>query len=148
MTHTIVTTNWQTHHKPLRHIRDLVFIIEQKVPVEDEWDDKDETAVHFLVSDAERPIGCGRVLIEGDLLHIGRVAILENYRNRGIGRDLMQHMLKWCKQQHPQRKIYLHAQTSRKGFYEHLDFVAKGDIFMDAGIEHIEMWYQHQGSKL
>jgi predicted GNAT family N-acyltransferase len=142
LTYHIITTNWQTDRESLRHIRDQVFINEQKVPIEDEWDNKDETAIHFLASNAEGSIGCARVIVEENLLHIGRVAILSGYRNKGIGRHLMQYVLTWCKQQNLQAGIYLHAQTSRIGFYEHLGFAAKGDIFMDAGIEHIEMWFQ------
>jgi len=144
MTYNIISTHWTTHREALREIRDQVFIREQKVPIEDEWDGKDETAIHFLVSNAEGPIGCARVLIEENLFHIGRVAILRNYRNQGIGRHLMQFVLTWCLQQNLNYRIYLHAQTSRIGFYEHLDFTAKGDIFMDAGIAHIEMWYQNR----
>lgn len=143
MTHSIIQTNWQTHHESLRHIRDVVFIHEQQVPIADEWDDKDETAIHFLVANTQGDaIGCARLLIEENLLHIGRVAILSEYREHGIGRQLMQFVLAWCAQQHPDFKIYLHAQTSRIAFYEHLGFVAQGDIFVDAGIPHIEMWYQ------
>ncbi|RYY76148.1 MAG: GNAT family N-acetyltransferase [Gammaproteobacteria bacterium] len=144
MTYNIITTNWQTHREFLREIRDQVFIQEQQVPVADEWDDKDETAKHFLVLDNDgKPVGCARVLIEKNLFHIGRVAVLAKYRKLGIGRELMQHVLLWCRQQNSEHSVYLHAQTTRMEFYEHLGFVAQGDIFMDAGIEHIEMWYQH-----
>lgn len=144
MTFTIIPTNWQTHRETLRKIRDLVFIQEQQVPVADEWDDKDETAIHFLATNTEgHAIGCARLLIEENALHIGRVAVLADYRHQGVGRYLMQRLLTWCKQQNPALNVYLHAQTSRKAFYEHLGFAAKGDIFMEAGIAHIEMWYQN-----
>jgi len=143
MAYTIILTNWQTHHESLRHIRDEVFIREQNVPIEDEWDDKDEAAAHFLaVSDQGNGIGCARVLIEESAFHIGRVAVLMEYRKQGVGRKLMQHVLSWGRQQNPKYDVYLHAQTTRTGFYQHLGFIEQGDIFMDAGIEHIEMWYQ------
>lgn len=143
MTHTITQTNWQTHREYLRHIRDVVFIQEQQVPFADEWDDKDETAIHFLVSNTEsNAIGCARLLIEENVLHIGRVAILHEYREQGIGRHLMQFVMAWCARYHPHLKIYLHAQTTRIAFYEHLGFVPQGDVFMDAGIPHIEMWHK------
>lgn len=104
----------------------------------------DETAIHFLVlNDLHQAIGCARLLIEGDFFHIGRVAVLAEYRNQTIGRQLMQFILCWCKQCNPARKIYLHAQISKLQFYEYLGFVPYGNIFMDAGIEHIEMWYQY-----
>lgn len=143
MTHTITQTNWQTHREYLRHIRDVVFIQEQQVPIADEWDDKDETAIHFLVRNTEgNAIGCARLLIEENVLHIGRVAILHEYREQGIGRHLMQFVMAWCARHHPRFKIYLHAQTTRIAFYEHLGFVPQGDVFMDAGIPHIEMWHK------
>lgn len=147
MTYAITTTNWQIHRQSLRHIRAVVFIQEQQVPVADEWDDRDEAATHFLVVNSEgTPVGCARVLIEKELFHIGRVAVLAEYRKKGIGRRLMQFVVDWCMQQHPHFKIYLHAQTSRIGFYEYLGFTTQGDIFMDAGIEHIEMWHHHHGA--
>ena len=143
MTYTITATTWQIHRESLRHIRHVVFIHEQQVPIADEWDDKDETAIHFLVSNIQGDaIGCARLLIEENLLHIGRVAILREYREHGTGRQLMKFILEWREQQYSHLKIYLHAQTSRIAFYKHLGFVAQGDVFMDAGIPHIEMWYQ------
>jgi len=143
MNHSITTTNWQTHRESLRRIRDVVFIQEQQVPIADEWDDKDETATHFLVANPQgEATGCARLLIEGTLLHIGRVAVLAEYRQQGVGQQLMQFVLAWCAQQQPAFKIYLHAQTSRIAFYERLGFVVHGDVFMDAGIPHIEMWYE------
>ncbi len=143
MTHTITQTTWQTHRESLRQIRDVVFIHEQQVTIADEWDDKDETAIHFLVTTTQGDaIGCARLLVEENLLHIGRVAVLGEYREHGIGRQLMQFVLVWCAQYHPDFKIYLHAQTTRIAFYKHLGFVAQGNVFMDAGIPHIEMWYQ------
>lgn len=145
MTHTIIPTNWQTHQQLLREIRELVFIQEQQVPIADEWDDKDETATHFLVTAAAgKAIACARLLVETHanqtLYHIGRVAVLTEYRQQAIGRELMTAVIAYCKQAQPDYKIYLHAQTTRQRFYEHLGFAACGEVFMDAGIPHIEMW--------
>ena len=143
-TYSILSTDWKNHREALRKIRDVVFIHEQNVPIEDEWDNKYEAAAHFLVVNvAGDGVGCARVLIEENMFHIGRVAVLAEYRQHGIGRELMQHVLSWCQQQNPEFGVYLHAQITRIAFYEYLGFVAQGDIFMDAGIEHIEMWYQH-----
>jgi len=145
MIYKITTTDWQTNQTSLQHIRELVFIQEQHVPVTDEWDDKDETATHFLVFTAEgKAIACARLLVEDcagkSVFHIGRVAVLVDYRKQSIGRELMRTIIAYCNAQNPGYKIYLHAQTSRQRFYEHLGFVADGPIFMDAGIPHIEMW--------
>lgn len=149
MTYTIIPTNWTTHQQQLREIRELVFIQEQAVPVADEWDDKDESAVHFLVcTEQNDAIACARLLVENRgnqlLCHIGRVAVLAKYRNQGIGRNLMNSIIAYCQQQYPEHLIYLNAQTSRQDFYAHLGFTARGAVFIDAGIPHIEMWHSSQ----
>jgi predicted GNAT family N-acyltransferase len=143
--YTIIPTHWQQHHQLLKKIREQVFIQEQQVPVADEWDAKDDTAIHFLVNtDAGKAVACARLLLESDghqnLCHIGRVAVLADYREQGIGRTLMVTIINYCKNAHLDYKIYLHAQTTRQRFYEHLGFAARGAVFMDAGIPHIEMW--------
>ena len=141
----IIATDWQTHGQELRAIREQVFIQEQQVPIADEWDDKDETAIHFLVQNARgEAIACARLLLENQsLLHIGRVAVLKAHRHSGVGRQLMHELVAYCKEHHVGCPIYLHAQTQRQTFYEHLGFVARGSVFMDAGIPHIEMWCGH-----
>jgi predicted GNAT family N-acyltransferase len=138
---TIKPTNWQTDAEPLSLIRRRVFIEEQHVSEDDEWDQQDTHAIHFLVlHNTAGAIGCARVLIENNhRYHIGRVAVLAQYRQQKIGRRLMQFVLAWCQQQNPDYTIYLHAQTTRITFYEHLGFITQGDVFMDAGIEHVEM---------
>lgn len=141
----IKSTDWTTDREALINIREKVFIQEQKVSLDDEWDNKDEAATHFLaLLENGEAIACARVLWEDNYFHIGRVAVLAEYRNQTIGRQLMQYILLWCKQQKLDFKIYLHAQTSRISFYEYLGFMAKGDVFMDAGIEHIEMWWNRK----
>jgi len=145
VTFTIIPTHWLTHQQPLREIRERVFIQEQQVPIADEWDDKDETAIHFLVNTAAgKAIACARLVVEThanqNLIHIGRVAVLAEYRHQGTGRELMAVIIRYCKGEYPGYKIVLHAQTTRQRFYEHLRFVACGEVFMDAGIPHIEMW--------
>jgi len=66
------------------------------------------------------------------------------FKSKTGGRQLMQFILHWCNQKMPDFKIYLHAQTSRRMFYEYLGFVVQGDVFMDVGIEHIEMWWNRK----
>ncbi|GGY66730.1 GNAT family acetyltransferase [Cellvibrio zantedeschiae] len=146
MTYTFISTDWKARQQQLREIRELVFIQEQAVPVADEWDDKDESAIHFLVlTPQNNAIACARLLIENRqnqlLCHIGRVAVLSKYRNQSIGRNLMNSIITYCQQQYPEHLIYLNAQTTRQDFYEHLGFSARGAVFMDADIPHIEMWH-------
>lgn len=143
----ISPTHWQTDKSSLIAIRETVFMREQNVSAEDEWDGKDDDAIHLLVLNAEgEAIGCARILSETQqadtCFHIGRVALLKDWRNRGIGRQLMQSAIAWCQQQAPAAPIFLHAQTARVSFYQRLGFASQGDIFIDAGIPHIEMWYK------
>ena len=105
-TFTITQTTWQESQQALSMLRTTVFMDEQHVSAEDEWDGKDEHALHFLVSDSKgQAIGCARILIEThnakSCFHIGRVAILKAHRNQGIGHQLMQTTIAWCQQQHP-----------------------------------------------
>lgn len=144
----IFITDWQTHSANLIKIRTAVFMQEQHVSAADEWDGLDEHAIHFLVLSAHgEAIGCARLLCEAAgenrLYHIGRVAIIRSFRNQGIGHQLMQFVIAYCKQTAPENTIYLHAQTDRRHFYETLGFIAGGDEFMDAGIPHISMHLAH-----
>lgn len=118
---------------------------EQHVCATEEWDGLDEHAIHFIVlSTIGTIIGCARLLHETSgethCYHIGRVAILKPFRNQGIGHQLMQFVIDYCKKNAPYNHIYLHAQTERRRFYERLGFIAEGDEFIDAGISHISMY--------
>lgn len=148
MLSTITPTTWEHHQADLISIRTTVFIQEQHVSAADEWDGLDEEALHFLaLAENGEAIGCARLLIEPapdtsekkPLYHIGRVAILKDFRNQGVGHQLMQSVLAYCKQTAPENCVYLHAQTERRHFYETLGFIADGNEFMDAGIAHISM---------
>ncbi len=145
---TIIPTSWQQHQADLIKIRTDVFMHEQQVSAADEWDGLDEQAIHFLALSATgEAIGCARLLHETSgknaLYHIGRVAILESFRNQGIGHQLMQFVIAYCKKTAPANHIYLHAQTERRHFYETLGFIAEGAEFIDAGIPHISMYLAH-----
>lgn len=151
---TIDAVTWKAAQQELTQLRTVVFLQEQNISEEDEWDDKDENATHFLIRNTEgMAIGCARVLIEkpstyhlrneNNVLHIGRVAILKKYRQQGIGSTLIKTILAWCFEHHEADiEIYLHAQTARLTFYTKLGFVIQGEVFIDAGIPHIEMWYK------
>lgn len=152
MNHTIIITDWHTHKTELSSIRTRVFIEEQAVPESDEWDEFDTGAMHFLViAENGEAIGCARLLTEPNLqgdcrYHIGRVAVLTEFRAQGIGHELMTFMINHCLNTTPEREIYLHAQTTRRSFYERLGFTARGTEFMDAGILHISMWFNAGGA--
>lgn len=120
------------------HIRTEVFCDEQRVPLELEMDEWDCSALHVLALDGTEAVGCGRIIFHGDQAHIGRVAVIKQYRRKGIGKTLMLALIEICINKKSQ-SIFLHSQLHAIPFYESLGFEACGDIFLDAGIEHREM---------
>lgn len=110
----------------LHAVREQVFVQEQQVPLELEWDGLDAEG---------RPVGTGRMLADG---HIGRVAVLPAWRGRGVGRALVAALLELARRRGLHR-VRLSAQTGAIGFYETLGFAAHGPEFMDAGIPHRHM---------
>ena len=127
---------WQDDALALRGIRETVFILEQHVPIELEWDGLDAGCLHVLAADsAGNPIGTARLLPDG---HIGRMAVLKEWRGRGVGSALLRLLLKEVKKRQL-RLVILNAQTSAAGFYAKFGFQTVGEEFMDAGIPHVKM---------
>ncbi len=116
-------------------IREAVFINEQHVPRELEFDGLDDTAVHVLAHVNEQPAGTGRVLDDG---HIGRIAILKAFRGQGLGARVVLALIDEAARGGCQR-VYLGAQLQAVEFYQKLGFTPYGEEFMDAGIPHIHM---------
>jgi predicted GNAT family N-acyltransferase len=117
-------------------VREAVFIQEQRVPPEMEWDTFDAASLHVVARAPDaHPIGTGRLLPDG---HIGRMAVLSAWRNKGVGRALIESLIDAaCERKMPH--LILHAQTSAAGFYERFGFVREGAEFMEANIPHIRM---------
>ena len=126
----------------LRAVREPVFVQEQQVPIELEWDELDPLCVHVIARDAAgKPIGTGRLTPERK---IGRMAVLPEWRGRGVGDALLLALI----QEAAQRRwpeLRLHSQASAVGFYVKHGFVPYGDRFMEAGIEHQSMRRQIGG---
>ncbi len=132
----VIPAPWGEFKSQLQSIREQVFIIEQQVPKALEWDGADEGSTHFLaLTSAGHYIGCARLLPNGQ---IGRMAVLGNYRRSGIGALLLEAAVAEAKKLGMQR-IFLHAQSYAEQFYHKGGFVAFGERFMEAGIEHIAM---------
>jgi len=130
---------WQAAEPQLRNIRTEVFIREQQVPVELEWDGEDPYAMHALASDLNgNPIGTARLLLHGELAHIGRMAVLPAWRGQGVGASLLQCLLDEARQRGA-GSVFLNAQTYAVPFYERFNFVREGAEFLDAGIPHYRM---------
>lgn len=131
----IKTAMWQEQRDCLLNVRREVFIDEQQVPEELELDDEDSSATHFLVTSGDEAIGCGRLCTSGQ---IGRVAIRQPWRGKGVGIQLMKSIEKTAANL-GMREVFLHSQLQANPFYEALGYVAYGEPFMDAGIPHQAM---------
>ncbi len=120
----------------LRAVREHVFVHEQQVPLELEWDALDPHCHHVLARDATgRPIGTARLSSEH---RIGRMAVLREWRNAGVGASLLQGLLRTARG-NGWREVSLHAQTGALAFYLRHGFVPYGPRFTEAGIEHQAM---------
>ena len=137
MTHfKVLQVTWKSHQTALMSVREMVFIKEQYVPVGLEWDGLDEVATHLLVLDASsQAIACARILPSG---HIGRMAVLKDWRGLGIGRAVLTHAIAFCQAQ-GFNTIQLSAQKHALGFYKQAGFVVSSSEYMDAGIPHYDM---------
>lgn len=127
--------DWASMAPALEAIRREVFIVEQQVPEQMEWDADDATSVHALALLDGHPVGCGRLLPDG---HIGRMAVRAPFRSTGVGRALLQALLAEARRR-GMREVVLHAQTHALRFYETHGFVADGPEFDEAGIPHRRM---------
>ena len=116
-----------------------VFVQEQGVPAELELDEFDPAAFHALAFDNGCCIGTGRlmILVDGQA-QIGRMAVLAQYRNQGIGLKLLERLTDLAKS-HGANSILLHSQLSAIPFYEKLDFKPEGPTYDEAGIAHRNM---------
>jgi predicted GNAT family N-acyltransferase len=134
---TVKAANWSTDAATLCAIRLQVFVEEQRVPLELEWDGEDERCEHALAySPDHTPIGTGRLLPDG---RIGRLAVLPDWRGQGAGSALLEYFLELARKK-GFAAVTLHAQTRATAFYARHGFKAHGEEFMDAGIPHVEMF--------
>lgn len=119
-------------------IREEVFVKEQNVPIEIEMDEFDNASHHIVIYENHKPITVGRLLEKENYYVIGRVAVLKEFRGNQYGKVVMENILTKAKDLGA-KEIRLHAQFYAKNFYEKLGFEAYGEIFYEAGIEHISM---------
>ena len=132
---TVVVGDWHSLQQHAQHIRELVFILEQDIAPEDEWDDQDPISIHFVVYDADQPIATARLLSND---HVGRVAVLKDYRSKGIGKLVMQEIIALAKQQQ-RKELILSSQVYATQFYSGLGFAVQGESYLDCGIPHVDM---------
>lgn len=127
--------DWKKDTAALRAVRTRVFVEEQKVPLDMEWDGLDEHCIHALALAGEAAIGTGRLTPDG---HIGRMAVRADWRGAGVGAELLLKLMEAAKTR-GDTHCELNAQVSAIGFYERYGFRTVGETFLEAGIVHQAM---------
>jgi len=132
--------DWATLGAAAKAIRSEVFIVEQKIPIEVEWDEADAQCVHAVAFNRlGLPLATGRLLQPApQLARIGRMASSQAVRGAGVGRAVLDALLQAARDR-GDTEVVLHAQLSAAPFYSRAGFNARGAVFEEAGIAHIEM---------
>ena len=131
----VFEADYLQYQTDIRYVRNKVFVIGQNVPEDIEIDGKDESCFHVLLTKNDEPVGTGRIERDG---HIGRIAVLEEYRGMDFGTMIMQKLEKIA-ERNGIGSTYLNSQCHAVNFYLKLGYEPVGDTFYEAGIEHIKM---------
>ena len=135
----IIIKPWQEASQEAYLIRKKVFIQEQGVPEDMELDGLDPTATHVLAYEGPLCVGTARLVrLSNHHAQIGRMAVLSTFRNRGIGKAILNHLIILA-QAEGVLTLVLHSQVSVMPFYAKLGFIAEGPIYEEAGIPHRNM---------
>jgi predicted GNAT family N-acyltransferase len=129
--------NFTADFASIRHVRSTVFIAEQRVPAELEFDDRDGHCRHVLAFDGDAAVGTGRL----DLDYggkVGRVAVVATHRRNGVGNAIMQRLHEIARGER-QPRLWCNAQLTAVPFYEGLGYRSVGPTFVEAGIDHVRM---------
>jgi predicted GNAT family N-acyltransferase len=132
---TLKQVTWQEAEDELRAVRTPVFIDEQFVTHEFEWDEIDTNAVHLLATFESQPIACLRIIY---YQKIGRMAVIKQWRGKGLGAALLLEAIDICKKQ-GSKSIHLSAQTHAINFYLKAGFKQTSDEYTDVDIPHVDM---------
>ncbi|MEY4588702.1 MAG: hypothetical protein RL497_778 [Pseudomonadota bacterium] len=142
MTPRITEALWPESWQAIAQLRREVFILEQQVPEDLEWDDADAQARHFCLWLEADLAAYGRlVLPEAGKGKLTRMAVRREWRRQGLGGALLRHVITQAVGLRLQYLV-LDAQLAAVPFYQRQGFVAWGEVFMDAGIEHVAMTLQ------
>lgn len=131
----------EQHLKQAFEIRQQVFVVEQQVPKELEYDEFEEIARHFLAFVKEIPCGTARWRFTEKGVKLERFAVLESHRKMGVGLALVQAVIDDVKQHsaYQGQILYLHAQITAMPLYAKAGFEKVGEEFMEADIRHYKM---------
>ncbi len=134
----IEIVKWIDEYELLTMIREKVFIEEQKVTSQLEWDGMDKDAIHFLAFKDKKGVGCARAFVIQNRMQLGRMAVLREYRGEGIGSALIETAITLAKL-NQLSGIYISAQCHAIDFYKKFGFEVTSDIYLDAEIPHRDM---------
>jgi len=132
---TIELLDWPAAQQEAQRIRFSVFVVEQRVPADLEMDENDAASLHALAYGDGQAIGTGRLLPDG---HIGRMAVLKDWRGRGAGRAMLRRLIEAARQR-GHREVALSAQVHALEFYRAEGFEPDGPVYEEAGIPHQSM---------
>lgn len=137
---TLETGDWNTLQSSVAALRQSVFVEEQGIDAVLVWDASDASAVHAVLTNRlGLPVASGRLVQQAPGVgRIGRMAVHRLLRGASLGRDVLDALLAAARQR-GDTEVMLHAQCEAEGFYRRLGFTARGDVFQEAGLDHIEM---------
>ena len=128
--------------KAAHRIREQVFVQEQKVPRDAEYDEHEQTAKHYLATYEGVPCGAARWRVTQDGVKLERFAVLQPYRNKNVGAHVLKAVLEDVQQEQSGKKVYLNAQLPAVNFYKRHGFEPEGDMFTECDIQHYKMVYK------
>jgi predicted GNAT family N-acyltransferase/diadenosine tetraphosphate (Ap4A) HIT family hydrolase len=131
----LAVSDWTQLKDLASPLRRAVFVQEQSVSEEEEFDSFDSISRHVVIAENQAGLGTGRLAPDG---RIGRVAVEKNHRNKGLGRFLIRALLNEA-QRLGFESVYLHGQVQALGFYEKLGFTADSEEFLECEIPHRRM---------
>lgn len=132
----ITLGDWTTQQSAAREVREEVFVVEQRVPIEEEMDEMDDVSLHAVACDPKgQVLATGRLLPDG---HIGRMAVRKSARGAGIGGAILELLMQRAKAR-GDKDVVLSAQSHAECFYARYGYLREGTEFLDAGILHIQM---------
>jgi YbgC/YbaW family acyl-CoA thioester hydrolase len=136
----ITTGDWAALGADAGKVRTAVFVREQGIPMEMEWDEADSTALHAVAYNGlGQGIATGRLVRHADGVgKIGRMAVHHALRGSNVGRDILNALMEAARSR-GDGEVMLYAQRSAEGFYQRLGFTPRGEPFEEVGIPHIEM---------
>lgn len=119
-------------------VRKRVFVEEQHVSAEEEYDEFEETSKHIVIYDKDIPVGAGRFRIVDGIGKMERICVLSSHRKKGIGKIIIDALEAYAKEE-SLAKLKLHAQTQAESFYKKLGYQTVSDVFIEADIPHVVM---------